>query len=105
MLGLKEPIEFEWDSANIMKSQVKHSVTHQEAEEVFINKRSLIFPAKYAGSDKIRWTVFGKTNNARPLTVVFTIREERVRIISARTMSKKERSIYEKAADSARIQE
>lgn len=44
-----------------------------------------------------RCIAYGKSDFDKKLTVVFTIRKNRIRVISARTMSKKERLNYEKA--------
>jgi uncharacterized DUF497 family protein len=41
--------------------------------------------------------VWGKTAGKRRLAVVFTIRDDKVRIISARDMSAKERRAYEES--------
>jgi len=47
--------------------------------------------------DEQRYVVLGATMDGRQLLVSFTVRHNRVRIISARPMSRKERRIYEKA--------
>ncbi|MFA5945783.1 MAG: BrnT family toxin [Patescibacteria group bacterium] len=44
-----------------------------------------------------RWYALGKTNEGRLLFLAFTIRHEKIRIISARDMSKHERQAYAKA--------
>jgi len=41
-----------------------------------------------------RWFVLGQTDTGRELFVVFTIRGESIRVISARDMSRKERKVY-----------
>ena len=43
-----------------------------------------------------RWYVLGRTDANRSLFVVFTARESKIRVISSRDMSRKERNIYEK---------
>ena len=43
-----------------------------------------------------RFFALGKTDRGKRLFIVFTLRDNQIRIISARSMSKKERSIYEK---------
>jgi uncharacterized DUF497 family protein len=43
-----------------------------------------------------RWSAFGKTDYGRKLTVIFTIRGNLIRVISARDMNQKERNFYEK---------
>ena len=44
-----------------------------------------------------RYYVLGHTIAGRRLFIAFTVREEKIRVISARDMSKKERKIYEQA--------
>ena len=93
---LPEPLCFEWDEGNKEKSKLKHKVTIKEAEEVFINEPRFLFEDKKHSGKEIRYGMFGATNLGRKLAVVFTVRAEKVRIITARDMSKKERKAYEK---------
>jgi hypothetical protein len=48
--------------------------------------------------EEIRWYLLGKTDAERFLFVVFTIRSNKIRIISARDMNKKEREVYNERA-------
>lgn len=93
---LPKVLAFEWDKGNIDKNLKKHNVTNQEAEEVFFNK-PIIFAEdeKHSMSEK-RYMLWGKTNSGRRLTIFFTIRNNKIRVISARGMHKKERGEYEK---------
>ena len=85
---------FDWDLGNAAKN-AKHQVEMEEAEEVFFNKPLLWnFDEKHSEVEN-RWVALGRTAR-RNLTVVFTVRRKLIRIISARTMNKKERAIYEK---------
>lgn len=96
MKTLPSPIAFEWDKGNIEKSYVKHGITNKEAEEVFFNKPLKIFQdAKHSQEEK-RFLAYGATNQKRGLTIVFTIRKQKIRVVSARNQNKKERRIYEK---------
>jgi uncharacterized DUF497 family protein len=47
------------------------------------------------GGPEMRYAALGKTYGSRLLAVVFTIRSKRIRVISARPMSRKERKLYE----------
>jgi uncharacterized DUF497 family protein len=87
---------FEWDEGNRNKNLFKHQVTQQEAEEVFFNKPHLLLEDEKHSEGERRFALLGKAGNGRKLAVVFTIRKDRLRIISVRDMSKKERRIYEK---------
>ncbi len=86
---------FEWDDGNSSKNWDKHQVTGSETEEVFFN-RPIRVAASHAGSStEERYAALGQTSDGRLLTVVFMIREDRIRVISARSMSRRERRIYE----------
>ena len=61
------------------------------------NHLSLI-PDTEHSQEELRFQALGKTNNNRMLFLSFTIRNNKVRIISARDASKKERREYEKKA-------
>ena len=82
---------------NIDKNFLKHQVQSWECEQVFFNEPLIVFDdPKHSLAEK-RWAAFGRTDAGRLLTVVFTKRGDRIRIISAREMSRKERTFYEKA--------
>lgn len=96
MMILSDLVEFEWDSGNSDKNYKKHDVSIKEAEETFHNQPKYIFlDEKHSGSEK-RYAMYGKTNTGRFLSLVFTIRRSIVRIITIRSMSRKERRAYEK---------
>lgn len=88
--------DFEWDRGNQFKSFIKHKVSCQEAEEVFFDKEIKMFCDKEHSQKEDRFLLLGKTYKKRKLTVIFTMRENNIRIISARDMHKKERITYEK---------
>jgi hypothetical protein len=95
MRKLSELKGFEWDDGNIGKNRGKHGVAPEECEQIFFNKPLLVgFDRKHSGKEK-RYYALGGTFDKKLLFVVFTIRKEYIRIISARPMSKKERRIYE----------
>ncbi len=97
MLVLAEPLEFEWDAGNKNKNFLKHNVSMQEAEEVFFNEPLLISQDMSHSLQEQRFVALGRTNNSRRLFLSFTIRNYKVRVISVRDMSKKERSTYEQS--------
>lgn len=86
---------FAWDEGNSGKNERKHGVTDRESEEVFFNKPLVVAQSLKAGGE-IRYAALGKTYGSRLLTVVFTVRANRLRVISARPMSRNERKVYEK---------
>jgi hypothetical protein len=92
-------VGFQWDEGNITKNYEKHRVHWTECEEVFFNTPLLVsHDVKHSGKEE-RFYALGKTNEGRLLFVVFTIRGDKIRVISARQMNKKERRIYEKVEE------
>lgn len=90
---------FDWDAGNAPKIERRHDVTQGECEQVFFGEPLLIAPdAKYSASEE-RWAAWGCTREGRRLAVVFTLRGERIRPISARDMSRKERRVYAEAEE------
>ena len=65
-----------------------------ESEEVFFNLPILLLDDVKHSRDEERYYVLGQTNAGRRLFISFTIRSEKIRVISARDMSHKEREIY-----------
>ncbi|MEX1119895.1 MAG: BrnT family toxin [Terrimicrobiaceae bacterium] len=91
---LQECTGFAWDSGNQTKSFDKHGVTCSEAEDVFFLRPLLLLEDfKHRGLEK-RLHAFGFTAAGRPLAVTFTIRDEKIRIISARDQNQKELKTY-----------
>lgn len=98
MVRIKQPVEFVWDKGNKEKSWVKHKISQQESEEVFFDEEKKTFRDKLHSKGEERFRIVGKTREERLLFVVFTIRRNKVRIISARDINKKEVKLYEKEA-------
>lgn len=94
--------EFDWDRGNKEKN-IKHGVEDIESEEVFFDKDKFIFKDILHSKDEERFKVLGKTKKERLLFVVFTKRRNKIRIISARDIKKKEVYLYEKAIKTAKI--
>jgi uncharacterized DUF497 family protein len=91
---LKECTGFQWDEANATKNWDKHDVSQFECEQVFFN-RPLILRRDLKHSEmESRFYVLGHTDLGRRLFVVFTIRGDKIRIISARTMTLREERRY-----------
>lgn len=87
-------LDFDWDTHNTNKIWEKHKVRFAEAEEVFFDIDLIILPDPTHSVAEERYIVLGKTKTGRLLFVVFTKRPEKIRVISARDMSRKERKKY-----------
>jgi uncharacterized protein len=97
MLDLSQTLGFDWDEGNSRKSTDKHGVGRQEAEQVFLDPRLLIFRDEKHSDEEMRYHAYGSTAAGRHLQVSFTLRQNStlVRVISVRAMSRKERARYE----------
>lgn len=90
-------IGFDWDTGNAHKNWEKHLISQAECEQVFFNEPLLLLADEKHSKAEKRYHALGRTNTNKPLFVVFTIRKNHIRIISARRMNTKERALYEKA--------
>ncbi len=98
MTSLTDITGFDWDEGNARKND-KHNVSMAEAEQVFFNQPLLVLEDSKHSNQEPRFHALGKSDDKRQLHITFTLRQagEKIRIISARDMHKKERAIYEKA--------
>lgn len=94
-LDLSKIEGFDWDKGNLEKNNVKHSVSKDECEEVFTNEPLRFFDDEVHSKAEKRFGALGKTNKGRYLVIFFTIRNNNIRVISARNQGKKDRKIYE----------
>lgn len=99
MKALKE-IRFDWDLWNVQKNEVNHGVSVLEAESSFFDKELQIFEdLKHSTAKEKRYVAYGKSMEGRILMIGFTVRRGKIRIITARPASRKERDIYEEALE------
>ena len=90
----KKPLEFQWDRGNIGKN-LKHEVKDKEDEEPFFDKKHKRFKDKLHSKGEERFRILGKTKKERLLFIVYTMRGNKIRIVSARDINKKEVYLYE----------
>ncbi|GAC1566054.1 MAG: BrnT family toxin [Ktedonobacteraceae bacterium] len=95
LLDFDSVVGFEWDKGNKQKNWENHQVHYTECEQVFFNKPSLIGDDPQHSTQEKSYYVLGRSDVDRTLFIVFTIRRNKIRVISARDQSKKEREIYE----------
>ena len=98
MIDLSTIVGFEWDAGNERKNN-KHGVTMSEAEQVFFNAPLLLLDDVSHSQSEARLHALGQTDDGRRLHITFTLRKSGVliRVIAARDMHRKERSVYEQA--------
>jgi len=92
--GFPGVARFQGDEGNADKNWKRHGVTQPEAEQVFFNKPILVTSDPGHSEKEERLFALGQTDVGRRLAVVFVIRGESLRVISARPMSRQERRIY-----------
>jgi hypothetical protein len=88
---------FQWDEGNSSKNWTSHEISQTEAEQVFVNRPVVVLGDVAHSSREARYFAFGRTDGGRLLTVVFTVRGQLLRVISARPMSRRERRGYAQA--------
>ena len=92
---------FQWDEGNAEKNLVQHKVSRGEAEQVFFNRPLVVVAGEQHTEFTRRYYALGQTDTRRLLFIVFTIRDDLIRVISARPMSRRERRVYEHAKEEA----
>ena len=88
---------FEWDAGNADNNWQRHSVRQVEAEQALLSRPLILTVDVKHSLQEPRFLALGQTVAARQLAVVFTVRGNRVRVISARAMSQTERQVYAQA--------
>ena len=86
---------FEWDEHNAEKIWHKHHVFLAECEQIFFNQPLVVADDTRHSAKENRFYALGHTDAGRMLFVVFTVRRNLIRIISARDMNRKERKVYQ----------
>lgn len=89
-------LAFEWDKGNVDKIRRKHGITVEESESIFLDKDAFVFPDVRHSEKEDRFVISGTSANHKNLYVIFTIRNDKIRIISARGMHRKEIVKHEK---------
>lgn len=97
---LNSIIGFDWDAGNNIKNCKKPQVSNREAEEIFFQKPRVISRDVTHLITEARFSCLGKTSTNRFLCVVFIIRHQKIRVISAMDQNKIEKQIYAKKSKS-----
>ena len=85
-------MKFEWDEEKDRTNQIKHGISFETAALVFADEERIEYFDKLHSFDEDRYIVLGCVHGI--LYVVYTMREEAARIISARMATPVERRIY-----------
>lgn len=89
---------FEWDSAKAWLNQAKHGVTFAEAQSVFGDPLGGIVDDPRHSSGEQRLVLIGMSERQRLIAVMFTDKSDRIRLISARQVTRAERRAYEETS-------
>ena len=88
-------LSFAWNSEKAARNLAKHGVSFKEAETVFGDPLGRIVTDPRHSEEEERYVLLGLSHRQRMLAVMFTERDEQVRIISARQATRRERRDYE----------
>jgi hypothetical protein len=87
-------MHFEWDESKAENNQHKHGVSFQEASSCFYDPHQVAFYDPDHSEEEDREILVGHSNQGRLLLVVYTLREDTIRLISARSATKREANDY-----------
>ena len=88
-------LEFEWDAEKADANRASHGIDFAETLTVFRDPLARIFDDEDHAGDERREIVIGHSVKRRLLVACFTVRAGRIRIISARKATRRERKDYE----------
>ena len=91
-------MEFEWNPDKADINLRKHKISFHEATTVFDDSLSVTFPDPDHSIGEERYVIIGMSELGKLLIVSHTDRENRIRIISARTANRQEKRFYEEGS-------
>lgn len=86
-------MDFEWDTNKAESNYKKHGISFDEAKTALLDPNALAQEDPDSENEN-RWILIGMTQQAKLLTVVYTLRQNSIRLISARKATKKEINYY-----------
>ena len=92
---------YEWDPAKAAANLGKHRVSFEEAASVFLDPEALTFSDPDHSDEEEREITIGTSSRRRMLFVAHSERDDRIRIISARRATRRERRQYEEGISEA----
>jgi uncharacterized DUF497 family protein len=88
-------LQFEWDANKALSNEKKHEISFEEAATVFGDPLALTVPDPSHGNEEERFVTIGLSYRQTLIVVVHCDRDGKIRIISARKATKRERENYE----------
>jgi len=92
------PLQFEWDARKADRNLAKHGIAFEEALTVFADTLARIFADEEHSVDQQREIIIGHSDKRQLLLVSFVESQGRVRLLSARRATRRERKDYEEEA-------
>ena len=94
--GVTREMQFDWDQWNVQRNELKHDVRRLEAESAFFDPQYKLYQdARHSAPRGARYILYGRSIENRMLMLGFTVRGARIRVITARIASRRERRVYE----------
>ena len=87
-------MQFEWGDDKARANVRKHGVSLAEAVSCFYDLKQVAFYDPDHSQDEERELLVGLSNKGRLLIVIYTIRADTIRIISARRATRREAKVY-----------
>jgi len=87
-------MQFEWDDAKARANVRKHEISFAEAMSCFYDPQQVAFYDPDHSKDEERELLVGHSNKGRLLIVIYTVRADTIRIISARRATRQEAKVY-----------
>jgi uncharacterized DUF497 family protein len=99
-MDLRGVTGFDWDEGNARKNE-RRGVSPAEIEQVFLHRPIFFTRDEQHSQVEDRFLALGVSDEGRLLHITFTLRSggTKIRPISVRPMSRKERTVYEKASE------
>ncbi|MBI5591535.1 MAG: BrnT family toxin [Deltaproteobacteria bacterium] len=88
---------FEWDEVKAKENLKKHGVSFEEGRTIFNDSFLFTFPDVEHSVKEARYINIGLSANGRILIVIHTERQEKIRIVSCRKATARERRFYEES--------
>jgi uncharacterized protein len=86
-------MRFEWDPQKNVRNVEKHGIAFEDAAEIVVSAHKVAFESPHKGNDTERFMAIGKLKG-KIYTVIYTVRGENVRLISARSARNAEKRKY-----------
>lgn len=87
-------LRFEWDDAKAARNVRKHRVTFEEAVTSFDDELAIDADDEDHSGKEERRVLIGFSSKLRLLTVIYTERDEKIRLITARRSTRTEKARY-----------